>query len=449
MTKNKNNIVNVTEYIDTKYREYAIYTNNERAIPSVVDGFKPVQRKAIYCAIKDAKKFIKVSSLAGSLPRIAAYHHGTASAEDAIISLTKTYSNNIPFLEGDGTFGTRLSPTAGAARYIFTKLSPNFEKLFKDNEVLPMSDDVDDHPEPLFYLPIIPTVLLNGVQGIAVGFATKIAPRSHTELSKACIQYLEGKRITQKLLPSFPDFEGDVTKVSDGVYKVCGSYRFIGKSKYNIEITEIPIGKSHEQYIEILNKLVETKVINSYEDHSSEKFNFIVKFPQNKELSHEYIVNKLKLEENFNENITVVNEFKKEDGIIGIDVYDDPFKLLKDFVDFRLKFYDRRFQYHIGRLTSAISLAEDKYRFVREIITKKLNIGKMTRKEVIDYLTNDSRYNNDNIQSLTTMSIFSMTSDTLDKIKDEIDRYKAEVKDWKSKDAKEVYIEELKVLAKG
>ena len=77
------------------------------AIPLFIDGLKPVQRKTPYTAIKEcATKEVKVSSL-GSLPKIGAYHHGSASAEDAIVKMSQDFNNNVCLLEGSGAFGSR------------------------------------------------------------------------------------------------------------------------------------------------------------------------------------------------------------------------------------------------------------------------------------------------------------------------------------------------------
>lgn len=94
MKKSKQNVVKISDYINTRYRDYSIYTNNERAIPSIIDGFKPVQRKIIYAAIKECSKdFVKLSALGGVLAKVSAYHHGNVSAENAIIKMAQEYAS--------------------------------------------------------------------------------------------------------------------------------------------------------------------------------------------------------------------------------------------------------------------------------------------------------------------------------------------------------------------
>lgn len=449
MTKNNNNnTVTISNYINTNYRDYSIYTNNNRAIPSVIDGFKPVQRKSIFVGIKEARnRFIKVAAFGGALVNNAAYHHAPESAENAIIGMVQDFNNNIAFLEGDGTFGTRQSPTAGAARYIFAKLHDNFNLVFKDNDILEQSSDPEDHPEPLFYLPIIPTVLLNGVQGMSVGFATKIAPRSHVDLCKACIQVLQGKKVTNKLLPSFPDFRGEVIQIDDGKFSIEGTYEFQGSSKYKLTVTELPIGISHEQYITHLEKLLAEKKILNYDDDTADRFRFNVQLPQ-KPITDSQIKDLLNLKVSFSENITVVNEFDKVNGNVSIDVYDNPVTLLEEFVEFRTSYYVKRIQHNIDIATSEISLLEDKIRFIKEVVAKKIKIDKMTRSEVVDHLSKSKAYNNDNISKIVGMSLFSLTKDSIDRLEEQLQTEKDNLSFWQKADATTLYIDELKELQK-
>ena len=98
---------NVTDQVNTDLREYALYTINERAIPSFVDGFKPVQRKAIYTALQTCRnKDIKTVALTGFTYPLACYHHGDNSMTNAIIGLTAEHSNNVSLLKGNGAFGS-------------------------------------------------------------------------------------------------------------------------------------------------------------------------------------------------------------------------------------------------------------------------------------------------------------------------------------------------------
>ena len=186
----------ITEYLDRDYREYAKYVIENRAIPSVIDGLKPTQRKVIYVADKiwksGSEKPYKVFQLTGRIAADAHYHHGDGSLNSAIIGMAQKFKNSMPLLEEIGQFGSLRSPEAGAPRYVSTRLHPNFRLLYKDFELLSPRMEEGSQIEPEYFLPILPTVLLNGSSGIAVGFATNILNRNPLDLIDCCLKELTG-----------------------------------------------------------------------------------------------------------------------------------------------------------------------------------------------------------------------------------------------------------------
>merc|ERR1719228_1175146 len=174
-------VVNYTDFIN---KELVLFSNmdNERSIPSLVDGFKPGQRKVMFTCFKRniEKKEIKVAQLAGSVGELSAYHHGEMSLMGTIINLAQNFvgSNNINLLQPIGQFGTRLTGGKDSAspRYIFTQLSPLARHIFNSNDdpLLNYLKDDNLQIEPEWYIPILPMVLVNGADGIGTGWMTKI-----------------------------------------------------------------------------------------------------------------------------------------------------------------------------------------------------------------------------------------------------------------------------------
>jgi DNA gyrase/topoisomerase IV subunit A len=120
MTKNNLKKTSGDYLLDTS-REYSIYVCSNRAIPSVADGLKDSQRKAIW-VIRNQAEQIKTISLAGAMINSNIYLHGDSSAADAISQLAAPYCNNVCYLEGIGNFGTKVSPTAfSAPRYTYVQ----------------------------------------------------------------------------------------------------------------------------------------------------------------------------------------------------------------------------------------------------------------------------------------------------------------------------------------
>ena len=428
--------MNVTELIDGQYKDYSKYVLYSRAIPHMIDGLKPSQRKILYTALKTANTSrIKTASLSGNTISQANYHHGDASLNDAITKMVQLHSNNIPLLEGEGSFGSRLVPDAAAPRYTYVKMSQNFEKYFADTMVADKSIDPED-PEPAFYLPIIPWVLVNGVKGIAVGFATDIQPRNPKEIAKLCQAYLKGKNIDKEtLLPYYPEFEGKIYEELDSVY--CeGNFTLTGQTK--LEITEVPVGFTRESYVQVLNKLEETGKIVSYTDKCDKTgFKFDVTLKRGKKMKDYQIVRLFKLKKKINENITVIDHEGK------LKVYDSPIDIIKEFCDYRRGKYEERYEYLIEEGISALDIIKAKVKFIELIIQGTLDFKNKNRKTIKKELT--TTFKSDIIEILIKMPIYSLCQDEMNKYINEGTALYKQIENWRIIDTTKEFIKELKV----
>lgn len=446
-SKVKTSKINISHYINTKYRDYSIYTNNDRAIPSITDGFKPVQRKIIYAALKECQKdFVKLSALGGVLAKVAAYHHGNVSAENAIIKMAQDFNQNVPLLDYEGTFGTRPVPDAGAARYIFVKLGENFHKIFKDNNILPQSLDKDDHPEPLYYLPVIPTVLLNGAKGMAVGFAVNILPRDITALTESCINYIsKGKALD--VTPSLVNFDGEFEKVSDKKYLCKG---VVEHERLNIyRIKELPLKYVHEKYVAHLDSLCDKGVIKKYVDNTADRFDFTVYAERG--ITKDRLEEELALTESITENISLVEDFHQTDteqmDNIKIRSYESITEVIETFCDFRIQFYDKRITYNCDILNEAILLKKAKIDFINDVLSKKIDIANVTRKQLQDLMVQKG-YELDMINKIISMPVYNMTKDNIEKLNKEIAEHQKELVWWGKQTPKKLYLKDLRDLLK-
>ena len=147
----------ISEFLSDEYKEFAMYVIEGRAIPSVIDGFKPTQRKIIHIANQiwrtGNEKTLKVFQLSGKVASDCFYHHGDMSLSNAIITMAQRFKNNASLLEEEGQFGSLRSPQAGAPRYIGTKLSENFRLIYKDFELLNFKEEEGESIEPHYFLP--------------------------------------------------------------------------------------------------------------------------------------------------------------------------------------------------------------------------------------------------------------------------------------------------------
>ena len=244
--------VSYQEFINNDLIHFSKY-DNDRSIPNLADGLKISLRKILYSAFKkNLKSEIKVAQFSGYVSEHSGYHHGEASLNGAIVGMAQNYvgSNNINLFEPKGQFGTRLlgGKDSASERYIFTNLNPLTRLLFPevDDNVLHYLDDDGSLVEPIYYVPIIPMVLVNGTKGIGTGFSTDIMCYNPLQI----ISYLEGMlnkidEVEQKLRLIEPYYKGFKGKIipCDETYKkylIKGCYQVISKDK--IRITELPIG---------------------------------------------------------------------------------------------------------------------------------------------------------------------------------------------------------------
>jgi DNA topoisomerase-2 len=439
----------VTEYLDQDYAMYGMYTLENRAIPSVIDGFKPTARKIIYIADKvwrsGNEKPLKIFQLGGKIAADAHYHHGDGSLNGAIIGMAQSFKNSLPLLDEIGQFGSLRSPEAGAARYISTKLTGNFRLLYKDFELLENQVEEGNTIEPKFFLPIIPTVLLNGSSGIAVGFATNILNRNPLDLVDSCLKVLDGKKVG-KLLPWWKEYSGPVENVTGtNQYVMRGVYEI--QNTTTVKITELPPSMTFQKYETHLNSLQDRGIIYSYEDNSTDGINYTIKFARatlSDLIAKGKLDQTLKMIETETENLTCLNEKGK------LIIFEEVAQVVEYFVNFRLGFYSKRKAFLIKKYGEELVYLSNRAKFVKLIIDGKLKINNVPRKEIISYLqTAGFDEVNGSYNYLLNMPIHSLTKETYDQLLNEVAEKKVELAEIKKKEPIDMYKEDLVELKKN
>lgn len=440
----------VTDFFDTEYLDYAKYVVENRAIPSCIDGLKPTQRKVVYVSNniwkRGNEKPMKLFQLAGRVAAEAYYHHGNSSLESAMIGMAQTFKNSMPLLAGIGQFGSLRSPSAGAPRYISAKLHPNFRLLYQDFDLLENKIEEGQKIEPEYFLPIIPTVILNGSSGIAVGFATNILNRNPIDVINACISELTGKRMP-KLAPWLDEFSGTFERDPNNpkTWKIKGLYEVINTT--TVKITEIPPNFTYEKYEDHLNNLMEKRIITSYDDNSSDKIEYVLKFQR--AVLKEYVSkNKLdallKLNTQETENLTTIDETGK------LRIFDKVEDIVKYFVQIRLGWYENRKSYMISRLEKDAMVLSNKARFIKDIIDGKLKVNNVPKKTIVLYLQKASYDEVDGSYNyLLNMPIYSLTKERFDELIKQVEEKKAELEIIKKTESKDMYLTDLETLKKA
>lgn len=436
----------IEEYLNTAVRDFSNSVIYSRAIPSVIDGFKPSQRKIIYTANKTAKSFIKTTSLVGLTISTGGYDKGDTSIEDAIGIMTQKFAgaNNYPLLDGDGSFGGRLKPNGIAAgRYTKSKISKYFDIFFKDTELLEYAEQDGEYFEPIYYLPVIPTVLLNGVSGIAVGYATEILSYNKEDIKNNILNILNGKK-QKRLRPYYDGFKGTI-EYDEELQKwiMYGVHEVLNTTK--VEITEIPIGISHEKYCEHLIALQDKGIIKNYVDKSKQSdFHFIVDFSRESLanlIEKNTLLKTLKLVLPLSENINTISEDIK---LLHFNNAND---LIEYFVNFRLGVYTKRKEYKIQQFIQENIDYLNEIKVIEALINETITIKNIkTKKDMIAMIKSvieDKNITDDKLNKLCNIPLYNINQEQIDNINDKIKKNIENIEYYRNVDIKELYKKDL------
>nr|O42130.2 RecName: Full=DNA topoisomerase 2-alpha; AltName: Full=DNA topoisomerase II, alpha isozyme [Gallus gallus]BAA22539.2 DNA topoisomeraseII_alpha [Gallus gallus] len=387
---------NYLTYNDFINKELVLFSNsdNERSIPSLVDGLKPGQRKVLFtCFKRNDKREVKGAQLAGSVAEMSSYHHGEASLMMTIINLAQNFvgSNNLNLLQPIGQFGTRLhgGKDSASPRYIFTMLSPLARLLFPpvDDNVLRFLYDDNQRVEPEWYMPIIPMVLINGAEGIGTGWSCKIPNFDIRETVNNIRCLLDGKE-PLPMLPSYKNFKGTIDELGPNQYVISGEVSILDST--TIEITELPVRTWTQTYKEqvlepMLNGTEKTPpLITDYKEyHTDTTVKFVVKMSEEKLAEAEAVgLHKVfKLQTNLTCNSMVLF-----DHVGFLKKYESPQDILKEFFELRLRYYGLRKEWLIGMLGAESAKLNNQARFILEKIDGKIVIENKPKKELIQVL---------------------------------------------------------------
>lgn len=211
----------IVEEMTSSYINYAMSVIVSRALPDVRDGLKPVQRRVLYsmaeAGVKPGTSFKKVAKIVGEV--MGKYHpHGDASIQDALVRLAQDWNLRYPLVEGQGNFGSIDGDPHAAMRYIEARLDKNSNPLLQDldQRTVDFAENYDgNETEPTVLPVILPNLLVNGGEGIAVGMATKIPPHNLGEVVDAITQMLKNGKSEYNETNVAPDYNEVVRKEED------------------------------------------------------------------------------------------------------------------------------------------------------------------------------------------------------------------------------------------
>lgn len=428
-----------SDFINGQFKQFCMYSL-VRCIPCLMDGLKLCQRKIIWGASKimSADNEYIVEKLVGKISSLSEYKHGATSMSDALCRMNQrfTNANNINLLRPEGNFGSRLNNKCGCARYISTKLPPWFRLIYRpeDESCLKYTNEEGNYLEPAQYYPIIPMILVNGCNGIATGFSTKVPKFNWLKIMKYILEFIESGTIAKNapFIPYYTQYGNN-----SHIIKNKTNYKSRGTLSYNFNgvviISELPVDVIMNTYQEnsLKKTFVTSEKVQSYERHidphnTGDENKFEYKITLNKKYvkilseleSHEQID---KLYKDFqlikNVNITNMMLFDSESNLKKYTSIRDIFM---EFCTVRLKQYKIRKQKMLDILARKIQLLTFKYLFVkkccdREIIMEHKSLDNV-ESQIIEQIPDVEKRNN-SFNYLTGLPMHNLTTDYYNKLK--------------------------------
>jgi DNA topoisomerase-2 len=435
------NEIQTTNFFNSEYVNYASY-DNIRKIASVIDGQKNAARKVLWFILqKNIKNEVKVSQLDSKVAESEEYLHGSMAG--VIVNLAQDYkgTNNINLLMPEGNFGTELIPEASAPRYIYTYGSKDFFELFnkEDNPILRHQNFEGHDIEPVFFVPNLPILLVNGANGISSGFAQKILPRNPDEIKKYINYYLtKNQRKPFNNKPWYKGFTGEIKQgESKNQWIIYGDFKRVQNKVY---VTELPIGYDLKSYIKVLDKLEEQKKIIQYKDNSNDSFNFEIQFNRKylNDLTDEQVFELLKLRKKVTENYTVMSEDNK---ILQLNSANE---IMQRYIKVKLDYTQKRKEHKLKTIKEDIKVDISKYLFIKSVIDSELILTHRKTEDIIkDLEKNPKILKKDNYGYLLNLPIRSLTQEQMDKLLKSIKTQKQELDDLQNKTATRIWLDEI------
>lgn len=464
------------DFINKELIQFSKY-DCDRSIPNLMDGLKTSLRKILFSAFKKRlTSEIKVAQFSGYVSEQSCYHHGEESLNKAIVGMAQNFvgSNNINLLYPSGQFGSRIlgGDDSASPRYIFTMLESITRSIFPDldDAVLKYLDDDGTPVEPMYYTPIIPMVLVNGVDGIGTGFSSKILCYNPTEIINYIKNKLSGSNESQgecqgqgqgfDFDPYYEGYNGSILKIDETRFLFKGIYSIVTPD--SIRVTELPVGFWTQDFKELLEKLMEDKdadgnkivpYVKSYTTNSTDTIvDFTIVFVKDKLLELELKdegngcngVHKL-LKLMSTKSTTNMNLFNADDKLRH---YDTVQEIIDDYYEVRLEHYETRKDHIIDSLEKELVVLSNKSKFIQEMIDGTIDIRKKKKDEIVNMLIekNYDQNDGDEFQYLLKMSFHSLTEENVERLISDYNTKQQELTQIKETSIQQMWLTELNTL---
>ncbi len=371
-------VISLEEYTEGAYLNYAMYVINDRALPHIGDGLKPVQRRIIYAMselrLSADAKFAKSARTIGDV--LGKFHpHGDSACYEAMVLMAQSFSYRYPLINGQGNWGSPDDPKSYAAmRYTESKLTKYSEVLLGElgQGTVDWTANFDGTLEEPIHLPArLPNILLNGGTGIAVGMATDILPHNLREVASACIRLLDKPKSTTSEIcehvkgPDFPT-GAEIISSKDDILQIYetgrGSIR--ARAIYEVEagdivITALPYQVSGTKILEQIAAQMQAKklpmVVDLRDESDHENPTRIVIIPKSNRVDTTELMSHLfastDLERTYRVNFNVI-------GIDGRPRVRPLVEMLTEWLKFRTDTVLRRLKFRLDKILDRLHILD-------------------------------------------------------------------------------------------
>ena len=371
--------VDIEKRMKEAFIDYAMSVIVSRALPDVRDGLKPVHRRILYSMYEEHltvdKPFFKSATTVGNV--IGRYHpHGDASVYDAMVRLAQDFSMRYPLIDGHGNFGSVDGDPPAAYRYTEARMSKLSNLLLEniDKDTVDFVPNFDEkRREPVVLPTRVPTLLINGSSGIAVGMATTIPPHNLSEVIDGVIAQIDDPEITTEELMQYikgPDFPTRATIMGRGGIRSAyetGRGKVIIRAKAEIEehkdgtssiiVTELPYQVNKKMLVESIAELVKEKKIDGLsdiDDHSSDRVGIRLEIFLKRDANPAVVLNQLykytRLQDSFSVNMLAISDGRPKTLNLK--------EVLSSFITFQEEIVTRRIKFDLEKAKARMHILE-------------------------------------------------------------------------------------------
>lgn len=439
------------EVMADRFGRYSKYIIQDRAIPDVRDGLKPVQRRILYAMYKDRntydKPYRKSAKTVGNV--MGNFHpHGDSSIYDAMVRMSQPWKMATPYIEMHGNNGSMDGDPAAAMRYTEARLHKISAELLKeiDKDTVEMAPNFDDTElEPTVLPAKFPNLLVNGATGISAGYATNMPPHNLTEVINATIRRIEKSDATLSEIMRFikgPDFPtGGIVEGLDEIKKAykTGKGKIVVKAKAEIMegknpqiiITEIPYDANKLNIVKKiedirLNKKIEG-ILEVRDETDKEGLRIAIDLKKGSKyqsiLNYLYKNTDLQLNYSIN-NVAICNRTPRLVGLL--EIIDYYIEFAKEIIIRRTKFdlaFKEKRDHILEGLVKCISILDEVIALIR---------ASKNKADAIKNLEKEYKFTREQAEAIVNLQLYRLTNTDIVSLEEELDQLHKEIKALKA-----------------